>query len=61
MLEKYYTNNNNNEWCSPFILFLAIPVGPNQISVEVWKVFGEGGLKWLTELFTVIFRTTKMP
>ena len=36
-------------------------VGPDQIPVEVWKFMGEVGLEWLTELFNVIFRTTKMP
>jgi len=35
--------------------------GPDEIPVEVWKCLGEEGLKWLTELFNVIFRTVKMP
>ena len=35
--------------------------GLDQISVEVQKCLGEEGLKWLTEFFNVIFRTTKMP
>jgi len=35
--------------------------GPDQILMEVWKCLGGEGLKWLTELFNVVFRTTKMP
>ena len=35
--------------------------GLDQILVEVWKCLGEEGLKWLVELFNVIFRTAKMP
>jgi len=35
--------------------------GPDQISVEVWKCLSEEGLKLLTKLFNVIFRTAKMP
>ena len=35
--------------------------GPDQIPVEVWKCLGEEGLKWLTKLFNIIFRTAKKP
>ena len=28
--------------------------------MEVWKCLGEEGLKWLAELFNVIFKTAKM-
>ena len=35
--------------------------GPDQIPVEVWKCLGEEGLKWLVELFNVIFNIVKMP
>ena len=36
-------------------------VGPDLILVEIAKYLGEEGIKWLTELFNVIFRTVKMP
>ena len=36
-------------------------VGPDRISVEVWKSLGEDGVAWLTDFFDVIFNTTKMP
>ena len=36
-------------------------IGPDLISVEIWKCLGEKGLNWLTELFNIIFRTVKMP
>jgi len=35
--------------------------GSDQILMVVWKCLGEEGLKWLTKLFNVIFRTAKMP
>jgi len=35
--------------------------GPDRIPVEVWKFLGEKGLEWLTELFNVILRTSRMP
>jgi len=35
--------------------------GLNHIPMEVWKCLGEEGLKWLAELFNIIFRTAKMP
>ncbi|XP_019265066.1 PREDICTED: uncharacterized protein LOC109242680 [Nicotiana attenuata] len=34
---------------------------PDEIPVEFWKSAGKAGLKWLTRLFNVIFRTKKMP
>lgn len=34
--------------------------GPDQIPVEVWKCLREERLKWLAELFNVIFSTAKM-
>ncbi|XP_070015932.1 uncharacterized protein [Nicotiana sylvestris] len=36
-------------------------IGPDEISVEFWKVAGRVGLEWLTSLFNVIFKTKKMP
>ena len=36
-------------------------VGPDQITMEVQKSLGEEGLKWLTELFNIIFMHAKMP
>ena len=36
-------------------------VGPDLISVEIWKYSGEVGVDWLTAFFNVIFRTAKMP
>jgi len=36
-------------------------VSPDLIRVEVWKHLGEVRVNWLTELFNIIFRTTKMP
>jgi len=35
-------------------------VGPDGILVKIWKCLGEQGLEWLTDLFSVIFRATKM-
>ncbi|XP_075108976.1 uncharacterized protein LOC107760502 [Nicotiana tabacum] len=34
--------------------------GPDEIPVEFWKEVGRAGLKWLTCLFNVIFKTKKM-
>ena len=34
---------------------------PGLIPIEIRKCFSEEGVKWLTKLFNVIFRTTKMP
>jgi len=36
-------------------------VGPDLISMKIWKCLGEEGLDWLTKLFNIIFRTVKMP
>ncbi|XP_059284900.1 uncharacterized protein LOC132038212 [Lycium ferocissimum] len=35
--------------------------GPDEIPGEFWKNAGKVGLEWLTGLFNVIFKTTKMP
>ncbi|KAM1682632.1 hypothetical protein EV1_033564 [Malus domestica] len=37
------------------------PVGPDYIPIEVWKVLGETGIAWLTDLFNRILKTKKMP
>ncbi|XP_075106800.1 uncharacterized protein LOC142179817 [Nicotiana tabacum] len=34
---------------------------PDKIPVEFWKYMGRASLEWLTGLFSVIFRTKKMP
>jgi len=34
---------------------------PDRILVEVWNCLAEEGLEWLTELFNVILRTSRMP
>ncbi|KAG5599849.1 hypothetical protein H5410_031219 [Solanum commersonii] len=36
-------------------------IRPDEISVEFWKSTGKAGIEWLTRLFNVIFKTTKMP
>ncbi|KAM2221020.1 hypothetical protein ACFX1S_020148 [Malus domestica] len=36
-------------------------VGPDDISIEVWKVLGETSIAWLTDLFNRILKTKKMP
>ncbi|KAM2086833.1 hypothetical protein ACFX1R_024332 [Malus domestica] len=36
-------------------------VGPYDIPIEVWKVLGETGITWLTDLFNRIFKMKKMP
>ncbi|VFQ76447.1 unnamed protein product [Cuscuta campestris] len=36
-------------------------LGPDEIPVEFWKHAGRGAWVWLTKLFNVIFRTTRMP
>ncbi|VFQ62516.1 unnamed protein product [Cuscuta campestris] len=36
-------------------------LGPDEIPVEFWKHAGCGAWVWLTKLFNVIFRTTRMP
>ncbi|KAG5632588.1 hypothetical protein H5410_004305 [Solanum commersonii] len=35
--------------------------GPDEIPVEFWKSTNKAGIEWLTGLFNVIFKTTKMP
>ena len=36
-------------------------VGPDNIPIEVWRGVGEEGIHWLTNLFNVILRSSKMP
>ncbi|KAM1668169.1 hypothetical protein COP1_047241 [Malus domestica] len=36
-------------------------MGPDDIPIEVWKVLGETGITWLTDLFNRILKTKKMP
>ncbi|KAM1611225.1 hypothetical protein TB2_000020 [Malus domestica] len=36
-------------------------IGPDDIPIEVWKVLGETGITWLTDLFNRILKTKKMP
>jgi len=36
-------------------------VGPDNIPMEVWKLLGEEGLKWLMNFFNVIFESATMP
>ncbi|KAM1087697.1 hypothetical protein ACFX2B_013050 [Malus domestica] len=36
-------------------------VGPDDIPIEVWKVLGETGITWLTDIFNRILKTKKMP
>ncbi|KAM1919388.1 hypothetical protein ACFX15_023329 [Malus domestica] len=36
-------------------------VGSDDIPIEVWKVLGETGIVWLTDLFNRILKTKKMP
>jgi len=36
-------------------------IGPDNISMEIWKSLGEEGLEWLTNFFNVIFESTTMP
>ena len=36
-------------------------VGPDNISIEIWRDLGKEGICWLTKLFNVILRTHKMP
>ena len=35
--------------------------GPDEIPVELWRCVGRAGLEWLTALFSVIFKTNRMP
>ena len=36
-------------------------VGPDNIPIEVWRVLGEEGIHWLTNLFNVILKSCMMP
>ncbi|KAM2784937.1 hypothetical protein PS2_006010 [Malus domestica] len=36
-------------------------IGPDDIPIEVWKLLGETGITWLTDLFNRILKTKKMP
>ncbi|KAG5577155.1 hypothetical protein H5410_057289 [Solanum commersonii] len=36
-------------------------IGPYEITVEFWKNANREGMEWLTELFIIIFRTSKLP
>ncbi|KAG5611191.1 hypothetical protein H5410_022472, partial [Solanum commersonii] len=35
--------------------------GPDKIPVDFWKSADKAGIEWLTRMFNVIFKTTKMP
>ncbi|XP_047251485.1 uncharacterized protein LOC124886651 [Capsicum annuum] len=35
-------------------------VGPDEIPMDFWKCIGGAGLRWLTDLFNDIFKTTRM-
>jgi hypothetical protein len=36
-------------------------LGSDDISIEVWRCFGDIAIMWLTKLFNIIFRSNKMP
>jgi hypothetical protein len=36
-------------------------MGPDGISIEVWRTLGDVAIVWLTKLFNLIFRSNKMP
>jgi hypothetical protein len=36
-------------------------MGPDVISIEVWRTLGDVAIFWLTKLFKLIFRSNKMP
>ncbi|XP_071695026.1 uncharacterized protein [Rutidosis leptorrhynchoides] len=36
-------------------------VGPDQIPIEAWRCLGDDGVRWLTNLFNMTFRSAKMP
>jgi hypothetical protein len=36
-------------------------MGPDGISIEVWRSFGDVAIVWITKLFNLIFRSNKMP
>jgi hypothetical protein len=35
-------------------------MGPDGISIEVWRSLGDVAIVWLTKLFNLIFRSNKM-
>lgn len=35
-------------------------MGPDKISVDFWKCTRGVGMEWLTQLFNIIFKTTRM-
>ncbi|KAG5623258.1 hypothetical protein H5410_008476 [Solanum commersonii] len=35
-------------------------IGPDEIPVDFWKSMNKAGIEWLTRLFNVIFKTSKM-
>jgi hypothetical protein len=35
-------------------------LGPNDISIEVWRCLGDIAIVWLTSLFNIIFRSNKI-
>lgn len=35
-------------------------IGPNYIPIEVWSCLGEKGASWLTNLFKIILKITRM-
>ncbi|XP_021990897.1 uncharacterized protein LOC110887627 [Helianthus annuus] len=39
----------------------AKAVGPDNVSIEVWKCLGDKVVQWLTTLFNLIFKSGKMP
>ena len=36
-------------------------VGPDDIPIDVWKILGEDGITWLTNLFNVIWKGRRIP
>jgi len=36
-------------------------MGPDGISIEVWRCLGDRAIVWLTKFFNLIFRSNKMP
>jgi hypothetical protein len=36
-------------------------MGPDEISIEVWRSLEDIAIVWLTKLFNIIFRSNKMP
>jgi hypothetical protein len=35
-------------------------LGPDDISIEIWRCLGDITIVWLTKLFNIIFRSNKM-